>query len=140
MCKGRSPQSAVSRDKMRSSLKSLEIYKDAVVIGEVVWDHVAGWNHLAQDTIGKQMIQSADSIAVSLAEGYGHNHERENLKFCYHCRGSLVETQTWLEVAAHHRLTDSEQARQLYRDLETLRKRLNAYIKTIGPQSPPHDS
>ncbi len=71
MCKGRSPQSAVSRDKMRSSLKSLEIYKDAVVIGEVVWDHVAGWNHLAQDTIGKQMIHSADSIAVSLAEGYG---------------------------------------------------------------------
>ncbi len=29
---------------------------------------------------------------------------------------------------------------EIYRDLETLRKRLNAYIKSIGPQSDTHDS
>ena len=126
---------------MSKSLNELEIYREAMRLGELVWDVVSTWTQLAQDTVGKQLIRSADSIAANLAEGYGRCHFKGNQKFCYYSRGSLAETQTWLEKAATRKLIDTDQARQLYRDLETLRKRLNSYIKTIGPQSSPmtHD-
>jgi four helix bundle protein len=109
-------------------------------LGEIVWNWVVLWDFLAKDTVGKQFVRSIDSIAANISEGHGRFHYKENQKFCYYSRDSLVESQTWLEKAARRELVDSEQARQLYRDLETLRKRLNVYIKSIGPQSDTHDS
>ena len=125
---------------MSKSLNDLEIYREAMRLGEIVWNWVVLWDFLAKDTVGKQFVRSIDSIAANISEGHGRFHYKENQKFCYYSRGSLVESQTWLEKAARRELVDSEQARQLYRDLETLRKRLNVYIKSIGPQSDTHDS
>lgn len=125
---------------MSNSLNELEIYREAMRLGEIVWDCVEKWDYLGKDTVGKQVIRSVESIAANIAEGHGRFHFKENQKFCYYSRGSLTETQTWLEKAACRKLIDEEQARQLYRDLETLRKRLNAYIKSIGSKSDTHDS
>ena len=134
--------SHVSRVKseMSKSLNDLEIYREAMRLGEVVWGWVVHWDFLAKDTVGKQFVRSSDSIAANISEGHGRFHFKENQKFCYYARGSRTETQTWLEKAARRDLIDAEQARELYRDLEALRKRLNAYIKSIGPQSDTHDS
>lgn len=128
------------KSEMSKSLNDLEIYREAMRLGEVVWGWVVHWDFLAKDTVGKQFVRSSDSIAANISEGHGRFHFKENQKFCYYARGSLTETQTWLEKAARRDLIDAEQARDLYRDLEALRKRLNAYIKSIGPQSDTHDS
>ncbi|MEO7099872.1 MAG: four helix bundle protein [Luteolibacter sp.] len=125
---------------MSKSLNDLEIYREAMRLGEIVWNWVAKWDFLAKDTVGKQFVRSVDSIAANISEGHGRFHYKENQKFCYYSRGSLVESQTWLEKAARRELVDPELARQLYRDFEALRKHLNAYIKSIGPQSDIHDS
>jgi four helix bundle protein len=125
---------------MSKSLNDLEIYREAMRLGEIVWDWVTQWDFLAKDTVGRQIIRATDSIASNISEGHGRFHYKENQKFCYYARGSLAETQTWLEKAARRELVDAESARQLYRDLEALRKRLNAYIKTIGVPSDTHDS
>jgi len=130
----------MSHELMSKSLNDLEIYREAMRLGEVVWGIVIQWDFLAKDTVGKQLIRAADSIAANLAEGHGRFHFKENQKFCYYSRGSLTETQTWIEKAARRELIDSEMARQLYRELEDLRKRLNAYIKSIGSKSDTHDS
>ncbi len=120
---------------MSKSLNELEIYREAMRLGEIVWNCVVKWDCLGKDTVGKQFIRSADSIAANIAVGHGRYHFKENQNFCYYSRGSLVETQTWLEKAAQRNLVEREIARQIYKDLETLKKRLNAYIKSIGPKS-----
>jgi four helix bundle protein len=117
---------------MKSSVNDLEIYREAMEIGEEVWAIVLGWDYFAKDTLGKQIVRSADSIAANLAEGYGRFHFKENQKFCYYSRGSAEETQTWLEKAARRNLVERESARVLYDRLETYKKRLNAYIRSIG--------
>ena len=117
---------------MKSSLKNLEIYQDAMEIGESVWEMVSVWDHFSKDTIGKQIVRSADSIAANLAEGYGRYHFKENQKFCYYSRGSAEETQTWIEKSARRKLVDRETALELYDRIENYKKRLNAYIRTIG--------
>jgi len=119
---------------MSSSLNDLEIYREAMRLGELAWDCVVKWDYLGKDTVGKQFIRSADSIAANISEGHGRFHFKENQKFCYYSRGSLTETQTWLEKAARRKLIEEDQAREIYSDLETLKKRLNAYTKSIGPK------
>lgn len=103
-----------------------------MVIGESVWTMVRQWDYFAKDRVAKQIVRSADSIAANLAEGYGRYHFKENQKFCYYSRGSAEETQTWVEKAVHRELIERESARKLYDQIENYKKRLNAYIRSIG--------
>ena len=73
---------------MSKSLNDLEIYREAMRLGEIVWDF------LAKDTVGKQFVRSVDSIAANISEGHGRLHYKENKEFGYYSRGSLVESQT----------------------------------------------
>ena len=116
---------------MPESINKLEIYRDAMSIGETIWSLVSPWDYLAKNTVGQQLARSADSIAANISEGHGRYHHKENIKFCYYSRGSLTETQTWIEKAVHRNLMSKELGRDLYLQLETLHKRLNAYIKSI---------
>ncbi|MEM7658810.1 MAG: four helix bundle protein, partial [Bacteroidota bacterium] len=81
------------------NIASLAVYQICMKVGEVVWKEVDAWPFFAKDTIGKQIVKSSDSIAANLAEGHGRYSFKENLRFCFYARGSLVETQTWLQKA-----------------------------------------
>lgn len=120
---------------MKSAVNDLEIYREAMELGEVVWQLATQWDFFARDTVGKQLVRSIDSVAANLAEGYGRYHYKENLKFCYYSRGSAEESQTWIEKAARRELIARDAAKELYERLEGFKKRLNAYIKSIGRTS-----
>jgi four helix bundle protein len=77
-------------------LEDLQVYQLAMDIGEKVWELVIEWDYFAKDTIGKQLVRAADSIAANLSEGFGRFYYKENRQFCYYSRGSLYETLTWL--------------------------------------------
>ncbi len=114
-------------------LESLEIYKTAMEIGERIWSLSSRWGKFEQNTIGYQIVRSADSIASNLAEGYGRYSYHENKQFCYYARGSLFETITWLTKAHQRTLLTEKEFNELMSNLEVLSKRLNKYIKSIGP-------
>ena len=122
---------------MNNDINKLEIYREAMRIGEYVWNVVITWDFFAKDTLGKQFVKAIDSIAANIAEGYGRHHYKENMQFCHYARGLAEEAQTCIEKSASRGLMGKEAARQIYRDLDTLKKRLNAYIKTIGKPTTP---
>jgi four helix bundle protein len=66
---------------MSLKLDDLEIYKVAMDIGELTWRAVEGWDFFAKETLGKQLVRSADSIALNISEGYGRFHYNENKNF-----------------------------------------------------------
>lgn len=68
-------------------LIDLEVYKLALVIGEKVWEIVDKWDHFNKDTLEKQFVRAADSIALNIAEGYGRFFYKENKNFNYYSRG-----------------------------------------------------
>ena len=117
---------------MPESINDLEIYRLSMDMGEVVWKSVLEWDYFAKDTVGKQIVRSTDSIAANLAEGFGRFHYKENKKFCFYSRGSAQETQTWIEKAVRRKLLEESAARDLYRQLDIFKKRLNGYISSIG--------
>jgi four helix bundle protein len=116
-------------------LHELRVYQLAMRVGEDVWSITVGWEWLAKQTIGLQWIRSADSIAANISEGYGRYSFKENAKFCYYARGSLRETQTWLEKAVSRQLLNSGVADELALRLEALRRQLDNYIHSLGRTS-----
>jgi len=55
------------------------------------------WNYFQKDTVGKQLVRSADSIAANLSEGFGRYHYKETKNFSYYSRGSLFEQKRGFE-------------------------------------------
>lgn len=113
-------------------LEELKVYNLSMELGEKVWNIVDKWNYFAKDTIGKQLVRAADSIAANLSEGFGRYHFKEAKNFGYYSRGSLYETKTWLTKAHNRNLLPDTDFKSFIENIDSIGKMLNSYIKSIG--------
>jgi four helix bundle protein len=113
-------------------IEELEIFTLSEDFAEKIWDNVLQWDYFAKDTVGKQIVRSADSISTNIAEGFGRFHYKENKNFCYFSRGSIIETKAWLRKSRRRNLINEESYADLILQLEAIHLKLNAYIKQIG--------
>ena len=102
------------------------------ILADKVWAIVLGWNNLATDTVGKQLIRSVDSIGANISEGEGRGSHADNKRFVRIARGSLQETQHWLRRAYKRNLLSAEQIDELKPLIDQLGPSLNAYLSKIG--------
>ena len=112
----------------------------AIDFGEKVWLIVNGWNQFQKDTIGKQLVRAADSIAANLSEGLGRYHFKEAKNFAFYARGSLFESKTWITKSYKRQLLDKTSFDKLMQDIEVMGKMINGYIKSIGQVNEPLDT
>jgi four helix bundle protein len=117
-------------------LENLRIYKISMELGERIWNIVLQWDYLAVDTVGKQLIRSADSIAANISEGFGRYHTKEIRHFCYVSRGSLFESKTWITKAYNRKLITLNLYDEFSKDLKDLGIKLNNYINALGKNLP----
>ena len=115
-------------------LEDFQTYNMAMDLGEKIYAEVLKWHYFDKDTVGKQLVRAADSIAANLSEGVGRFHYRERKNFSYYSRGSLFETKTWLTKANNRNLITDKEFNELVKDIETIGVKINNYIKTIGPK------
>lgn len=116
------------------SLEDLKVYQLAMEIGEDIWNIVHKWDDFSKDTIGKQIVRAADSIAANISEGNGRYHYKENIRFCYIARGSLSETKTWLTKATQRNLISVAECQQIALKITQLSVKLNNYIAVTAKQ------
>lgn len=64
---------------MVKKIEDLEVYNEANELADKIWGIVSNWDFFAKDTIGKQIVKSADSIAANISEGCGSFFYKENL-------------------------------------------------------------
>jgi len=89
--------------KTKTAFESLRVYRLSEDLADSVWEIVGGWDRFARDTVGKQVVRSADSIGANIAEGTGRGSYQDNRRFARMARGSLNETQHWLRRAYKRR-------------------------------------
>ena len=116
----------------RPDFEDLEIYQLAEKLANLIWKIVKTWDNFAKDTVGKQIIRSADSICANIAEGRGRYSDQENRRFIKIARGSLYETISWLRLAYARQLLQNEDVTTFKPILDQLLPKLNAYLKSIG--------
>ncbi len=113
-------------------LEELKVYALSMDLAEKIWNIVNNWDFFTKDTVGKQLVRAADSIAANLSEGYGRYHYKENINFSYYSRGSLYETKTWLTKAFNRNLISKDEFNSFSIEIDSIGIKLNNYIKTIG--------
>ena len=116
----------------RTNFENLRIHKLAEDLADSIWDVVLQWDRFARDTVGKQIVRSADSIGANIAEGTGRGSFQDNKRFAKIARGSLNETQHFLRRAFKRKLLSATDIKKLKPLVDNLAPQLNAYIKSIG--------
>lgn len=112
--------------------EELRVYQMAEQLADAVWDMVAAWDIFAKDTVGKQIVRSADSVGANISEGFGRGTYNDNKRFVRMARGSLYETRHWLRRAFKRGLINAEQVAVIKPLISDLAPMLNAYLKSIG--------
>ncbi|MGB3777739.1 MAG: four helix bundle protein [Tunicatimonas sp.] len=114
------------------SFEELEVYQVAEQLCDHVWNVVQTWERFPQNTVGTQLVRSADSIGANIAEGTGRGSFADNKRFVRIARGSLYETRHWLRRAYQRNLLSASDIEPLKAMMNELSPRLNAYLKSIG--------
>jgi len=116
----------------KTHFENLQVYQLAEKLADEIWNIVITWESLAKNTVGTQIIRSADSIGANLAEGSGRGSNQDYRRFIKISRGSLYETRHWLRRAFKRDLLSKEQINVLIPLIDELTPKLNAYLRSIG--------
>jgi len=116
----------------KTGFENLRVYQLSEELADIVWNIVIKWRSLQQDTIGKQLINSADSIGANIAEGTGRGSFADNRRFARIARGSLFELKHWLRMAYKRKLLFEADINSFQRLIDELTTTLSAYINSIG--------
>ena len=119
---------------MKAAFERLEIYQLSEKLADAIWTMGEGWPSFAKNTVGQQIVRSADSIGANIAEGYGRGTPADNRRYVRIARGSLNETQHWLRRAYKRNLVSEAKVAELKPLIDELGPRLNAYLKSIRPR------
>jgi four helix bundle protein len=117
---------------VRPDFEKLEVYQLAEKLAHEIWHIVKEWDYFAKDTIGKQIVRSADSVCANIAEGRGRYNDQDNRRFVKIARGSLYETINWLRLAYARGLLTREQVNRFKPIIDDLLPKLGAYLNSIG--------
>jgi four helix bundle protein len=117
---------------MEYTLEKLEVYNLAESFSDEIWDIVVQWKIFLRDTIGKQIVRSADSISSNIAEGYGRYYYKESKLFYFYSRGSIQETKSWLSICKRRKVIEASKCIDLLQKAELVLIKLNAYIKFVS--------
>ncbi len=67
---------------MKTNFETLDVYRLAERLADETWTIVRSWDAFARDTVGRQLVKSADSIGANLAEGSGKGTIRRTDSLC----------------------------------------------------------
>lgn len=120
----------------RPDFENLKVYQLAEKLANEIWNIVQSWDYFAKDTIGKQIVRSADSIGANIAEGNGRYNTQDNQRFVKIAKGSLYETIHWLRLARHRQFVTDEQVKIIKPILDELSPKLSAYLNSLNKKKP----
>jgi len=86
------------------SIDKIYAYNRSFDLSNKIWDIVNNWESFAKFTIGKQLVNSADSISANIAEGFGRYHKKDKIKFYRYSNGSLLESIDWIKKIRNKRI------------------------------------
>ncbi len=115
----------------RTNFEKLQVYRLSEKISDSIWNIVIAWDSFAKDTVGKQIVRSADSIGANIAEGSGRGSHQDNRRFVRMARGSLYETIHWLRRSYIRKLLSQSEVKKLRLLIEELTPKLNAFLRSV---------
>ena len=86
----------------------------------------------AAEIIGNQMMRSAGSVPANIAEGYGRYSQAAYRSHLSIARGSLFETQSWIDLLYRTGFMDESTKAKLISDCQSVGKLLTLRMKSLA--------
>ena len=99
MAGGAKPSASRAYVCMPSNFRGLAAYQRARKLADELREVVLRWPEFDRDSVGLQLIRAADSVSANIAEAGGRRTVKDKRHFLMIARGSLLETEHWLETA-----------------------------------------
>ena len=112
--------------------ENLKVYQLSEQLADEIWEIVIKWDQLPRNTVGQQIVRSADGIGACIAEGSGRGTAQDNRRFIGIARGSLYETKHWLRRAFRRKLLTKAQTDNLKEIVDNLTPALNGYWRSVS--------
>jgi four helix bundle protein len=84
---------------VHSRYKDLDAFKLAAALADDLHRSVRTWPVHEQRDLGAQLLRCADSVGANIAEAAGRWSKAERRRFLVNARGSLYETEYWIDRA-----------------------------------------
>ncbi|MCH8902442.1 MAG: four helix bundle protein [Bacteroidetes bacterium] len=110
-------------------IQDIRAYMLAFKLSNWVWKKVLIWDNFSKFTIGKQMVNAADSISANIAEGFGRYSKKDKIRFYRYARGSTKELEDWCNKAKVRNLFTQDEIELIYKTISQLPKEINWLIK-----------
>lgn len=127
-----------NKNKDYLSLNKLEVYKKARELSRIAWRIYSKLSWEDKKVGGHDFVESTDSVGANIAEGYGRFHYLDKAKFYYNARGSLLESQHWLDLLEERGKAEKEDAKDYKYCYKNLRPLLNGLIRSVIKQKGPN--
>ncbi len=111
--------------------RKLEVWKLACNVADRVDALVAVLPRRTRIVLGDQLLRSADSVHLNIAEGCGLNSDRQLAKHTRVALGSANEVEDAIDRLNRRGLLPDKHA-DLLTDTSVLRRRLGAFLRTLN--------
>ena len=116
---------------MRTKFEDLEIFQLAEKLADAIWEMAVSWDSFAKNTVGIQIVDAADGVGSSIAEGSGKGSYRDFRRYVKISRGSLYETKYWLRRTVARKLISQKEIESIKPLMDELLPKINAFIKYL---------
>jgi four helix bundle protein len=94
-----------------------------------LWFEIIRWPEFAQNTIGRQLIRSFDSVGANLVEGDGRAGSADSIRFFVIARASARESAHWVNRASVRKLMPQGFADSLLEAIDHSGRAINRLIQ-----------
>ena len=116
---------------MSHSFRDLVAWQRGRILAVDVYNVTAAFPRTEMFGLANQMRRAAVSIASNIAEGQGRLTKGEFLQFLGHARGSLLELETQIEIAADLQYLNPGSREKLLSQVALVLKPLNGLMSSM---------
>ena len=118
-------------DNYKGGFEDLEVWKEARNLRKMISKTVKNFPPEEKYKLVDQLLRSSRSVTANISEGYGRFHFQENIQFCRHSRGSLMETLDHLICACDENYVNETELEIFRKHFELILRLLNGYISYL---------
>jgi len=109
-----------------------KVYKDAKNLFSIILELVRKLPKEYRYELGSQLIRSAFSILLNIAEGSGKTSDAELNRFFNIALGSLSETLAAVDVLYYNELVEKKEFELVYQKVSEIANQLGGFKKKLG--------
>ena len=111
----------------------MPLWQEAQALAATIAELVVGLpRDAATSVIGSQIMRSAGSVPANIAEGFGRYSQPAYRSHLSIARGSLFETESWIDLLHRRKYLDDERVQELITSCHALGRLLTVRMKSLS--------